>query len=107
MAFFNCKNFEHVELNAQIEKVGTWCFVGTKAGSAQLKSSSSVYLGLQTTTDAVYTLVLPNGMTEIRESLFADCPFKKVVIPDTVRTICKEAFKNCANLQTILLSPNS
>ena len=66
-----------------------------------------MYLGLQTTTDAVYTLVLPDGMTEIRESLFADCPFKRVAIPDTVRTICKEAFENCANLQTVLLSPNS
>ena len=107
MAFFNCENLEHVELNAQIEKVGTWCFVGTKAGSVQLEPRSSVYLGLQTTTGAIYTLTLPNGMTEIRESLFAYCTFKRVVIPDTVRSICKEAFNRCLNLQTVLLSPNS
>lgn len=55
--------------------------------------------------------VLPNSINgidvkAIQDKGFSNCPFKEVVLPDTIKTIGEEAFSNCVKLEKINLSIN-
>jgi len=55
---------------------------------------------------AIDTIVIPNGLTNIRGNAFANVLMSHVVIPSSVTNIGNNAFMGCANLQEIEI-PNS
>lgn len=53
-------------------------------------------------------LELPEGLEEIQESAFDDCPsLKTIVIPSTLKTIGKDAFHLCTGLERFKLEKES
>ena len=49
-------------------------------------------------------VVIPDNITEIGETAFAECSeIESVVIPDSVTKINKEAFISCSNLVSVVL----
>lgn len=59
------------------------------------------WANLDTTTESI---VIPDGITLIPESAFANCTnLKSVYIPDSVRAICSYAFQNCTALEYLYI----
>ena len=44
---------------------------------------------------------IPEGVTEIFSNAFEDCDFTEIEIPASVKTVCSEAFLNCASLASV------
>ena len=56
---------------------------------------------------ALTTVTLPESLTDINSSAFAECTqLKEIAIPDNVRTIGSGAFQNCAQLTTATFGKN-
>lgn len=55
----------------------------------------------------ITSIVIPEGVTVIRENAFADCPaLSSVTLPSTLISIEEFAFSNCASLSTIVFPNN-
>lgn len=53
------------------------------------------------------TIVIPNGIVEIKDNQFSDCiNLNEIVLPDNLRVIGRNAFRNCNTLKKINI-PNS
>ncbi len=50
-----------------------------------------------------YTVILPEGLREIREGAFQNCNLKAITIPNTVKKIGKDAFERCRNLEEVAI----
>ena len=52
----------------------------------------------------IIEVIIPEGVTEIRDNAFTDCrKLQKVVLPTTLKTIGKEAFAGCTLLEEVIL----
>lgn len=51
----------------------------------------------------IKTLILKDGFQIISDAVFRSAPFVKVILPDTLTEIGREAFKGCENLEDINL----
>ena len=58
--------------------------------------------GMKETEDP-YTVVLPEGLREIREGAFQECNMKAITIPNTVKKIGKDTFRDCRNLEEVVI----
>ena len=52
-------------------------------------------------------LVLPEGVTHIDHWAYSNSVIKKLVLPNSLRTLGMCAFKDCRELETVSLSPNT
>ncbi len=122
--FANCSNLKVLNLPETIEQIS---MISPFAGCSSLTainvydvdgvaapvfaSEDGVLLNVATAGRTKIALVpmaktgtfrIPAGVTEIPEAAFAGCAISKVIIPAEVAMIGREAFKDCANLTSVV-----
>lgn len=95
MAFCECTRLT----NVYISDVAEWCDITFQsAPSNPLRYASKLYLNGELVRD----LVIPDGVTRIRELAFSSCDcLTSVTIPDSVTRIDVSAFSVCINLTDV------
>ncbi len=94
-AFSGCLKLKKVEF-ASIEN-----FFKIEFGDYSFCYPHDIYINGKKVTD----LIIPNGVTSIRNNMFQYVSeLKSVVIPYSVKTIGSKAFYNCSNLASIIIS---
>lgn len=97
-AFDGCKQLKGV----YISSISAWCNIDFFSDSP-LYYAGNLYLNGNLVTE----LVIPHGITSIKQSAFYGCSnLTKIVIPDGVTSIGDSAFSNCSKLTNITLGEN-
>lgn len=122
--FYGCTGLEEIKLPDHIKTAGVSTFVKTAVtkadfshfdpesfyvtlGETKIKSTNDVIFpaGLKALPDYMFTNCLELTAVDLPDSItaYGDCCFKgsnirKIVIPDTVTSIGKEAFRQCSSL---------
>ena len=96
-AFCNCINLNAVN----ITDLAAWCEIKFEGNYANpLYYAGNLYINGELATD----ITIPNSVTTIGNSVFADCSsLTSVNIPEGVITIGFEAFFNCSNLTSVTI----
>lgn len=90
--------------NVYITDLAAWCEISFGNYSANPLHRGRLYLNGQLVKD----LVIPDGVTSIKDYAFYDNSyFKSITISDSVTTIGKRAFSSCYNVTSVALSENS
>lgn len=91
--------------NLNITKVE---FTSTQPLTISSSSSPSATTSAFAYAEALRTVVLPEGMTELRNYTFAYCDaLESIVIPASVEEIGNYAFAYCSNLKSVTFAENS
>lgn len=80
-AFSGCGSLTEISLNESLKTIGKRAFVSTKLQS----------------------IIIPDNVTEISEGAFYNVPLKSVKIGNGVKTIEKDTFNYCADIETLEL----
>ena len=113
--FLDCQSLTHITIPNSVTKIGNYAFaycsdlkdidlpenikigVDTFDGCISLKKFSKPHRYLT-------ELVIPNGVTEIKDHTFEDCiVLGKIIIPDSVTKIGNSAFKNFCSSSPIII----
>jgi len=98
-AFLNCSRLDTV----YIQDLSAWCNISFEdMDSNPLCHGCDLYVN----NDIISDLVIPNGVTTIKDYAFCGFAGKSVTIPSGVKTIGKNAFDGCGYLTSIVI-PNS
>ncbi len=97
LAFEGCDSFTAV----YITDITAWCAIDFDyLYSNPLYYAKNLYLNNQLVTD----LIIPDGVTEIKEYAFDGCSsLTSITIPDSVASIGRSAFSGCSSLQSITI----
>lgn len=96
-AFNNCPSLKSV----QISDLSAWCKITfIDAGSNPLSNGAKLYLSNQVLTE----LIIPEGITEIKDNAFFDYSFlTSVIIGNGVTSIGESAFTGCSSLTSVTI----
>ena len=95
-AFSVCKSLKAV----YISDLSDWCNIDFDDVRANpLYEAGNLYVNGELITD----LVIPNGVTSVKNNVFAGGNFNSVAIPESVASIGEYAFMNCTNLTDVRL----
>ena len=94
-AFFGCWRLKRVD----IADLKAWCNINFDVSANPLDEAHNLYLNNRPVTE----LVIPQGVTEIKDYAFEGFGGTSVGIPESVTAIGKEAFKRCINLKSITI----
>ena len=99
-AFYNCSGLKEVHIN----DLSAWCNISFGGSDANpLCYAKNLYLNGELVTE----LVIPEGITEIKNYAFSSCSgLTSIVIPNSVTSIGNSAFYWCDGLTSITI-PNS
>ncbi len=99
-AFYRCDGLKEVHIN----DIAAWCNINFESSSANpLSNAQNLYLNNELITE----LVIPNGVTSIKNNAFVYCSgLTSVTIPNSVTSIGIYAFRSCSGLTSITI-PNS
>ena len=94
-AFADCIGIAKVE----ISDLTAWCKIGFANLQANpLFYARNLYLG----NELLNELVIPNGITELKDWTFNNCSsINSVLIPNTVRTLTPTTFGDCGNITSV------
>ena len=114
LAFENCSSLESVDLTgiryiAESNWSGTFskCYNLKKITFNRDDKANDIEEYANQGNDAIETVVIGNGINEVKEKAFADCKnLETAVISDSVESIADNAFENCDKL-TIVCTKNS
>ena len=96
-------HYNHLE-KVIIKDLAAWCNIEFGNYRANpLYMNKTLILNGEEITD----LVIPEGITEIKNNAFAGGAFSSVTIPEGVTRIGTDAFYDCSSLNTPLVLPNS
>ena len=100
-AFDSCSGLTAV----YISDIASWCNIGfSNNASNPLYYGHNLYLNGSLVTD----LIIPDGVTSIKNRVFYNCTsIKRVSIPNSVRYIANDAFRLCTNLVDIQVDENN
>ncbi len=119
-AFYNCKNMTSITIPSSVASIGSSAFYGcnglTKVKISDLKSWCEIKFSGEFATPMFYAsdlylnetlikeLVIPNGVTNIKEYAFCSCEkLVSVTIPSGVEVVENSAFRGCINLTEITI----
>ena len=127
-AFVNCFNLASVQMGENVEKIGSYAFVGkfegidlpdtlVEIGDCAFYSVDLKRLALPKSISKIgggafcrlniTTLTVPGSLKVIEEQTFESCEqLKEVIIEDGVETIEESAFEGCTELEKVVI-PNS
>ena len=98
-AFYGCSSLTSVH----ISDIAAWCKIAFSASDANpLYCAHNLYLNGTLVTD----LVIPDGVTSIKNYAFYGCSLTSVTVPNSVTSIGVSAFYNCSSLTSVTI-PNS
>lgn len=99
-AFDGCSSLEKV----YITDISSWCEIEFENYSSNpLNYATNLYLNDELITE----LVIPYGVTNIKNYTFCNCQsLTSVILPDSVTRIEAESFRDCSSLESIAI-PNS
>ena len=111
-AFQECSKLQNIVLSEGLERIEDYAFPAnsyypktvTTANSENQLPSTLTYIGRQvfSYTNFKGTLVIPDGVTEIQPSAFANCyHITELVVNDNVTGIGSSAFANCYRLTRV------
>ena len=97
-AFYGCSGLKEVRISDLV----AWCNIDFGGPSANpLYYANNLYLNGDLITD----LVIPDNVTEIKNSAFYNCSgLTSVVIPNSITSIGPDAFHNCSGLKEVHIS---
>ena len=100
-AFYGCDSLT----NVIIEDMESWCKIEFgNAGANPLVYGENLYIGETKVTN----LVIPDGITEIKQYAFYGCDsLTSITIPSSVTTIGAAAFMRCDSLKSVTFDENS
>ena len=122
-AFYDCSGLTSIEIGHSVTSIGNNAFYGSTGLTAVYVSDLSAWCNidfegaesnplyyahkLYLNDELVTELVIPDGVTEIKDYAFYGCSgLKNVKIPNSVTSIGYGAFYNCSGLTRIVI-PNS
>ena len=96
-AFFYCENLTDI----YISNLAAWCNIDFLSSvSNPLCYAGNLYLNDELLTN----LIIPDGITEIKDYTFYNCTsLKSVTIPEGVTSIGNKAFSNCTSLTSVTI----
>ena len=96
-AFSGCDSLKEVH----ISDMASWCNISFEDSSSNpLCNAENLYLDGELITE----LVIPDGVTEIKDYAFLNCTsLTSVIIPDSVASIGREAFSSCGSLTSVTI----
>lgn len=105
-AFNNCSNLENIIIPDSVNSIGTNVFDGTKWRENK-KEENSLLIVNDILIEAFHVnaenVVVPEGVTRIEENAFHAHGAKTIVLPESLKTIGKEAFYECFNLDNVVI----
>ena len=133
-AFISCTELNHISLGKNIQRIGNLAFTQTGfqmndenwengtlyignylisssvVGEYTIKDGTTViadYAFQSSSYDRKLTsITLPNSLITIGKGAFRNASLKNITIPESVTTICDEAFFRCAELEAIKIPKN-
>ena len=115
LAFENCSSLESIDLTG-IEYIAENHWSGTFAGCTNLKKltfnridrGSDIEENANENNDSIETVVIGNGIKNVKSKAFADCSnLETAIISDSVESIADDAFKNCKKLTIVCTSKSN
>lgn len=99
-SFSGCTGLTEIVLPDSVRKVGTGSFQNCTALRSVTLSNQLDSMGCNAFENctALTTIDLPNSLVEIDDECFLNCGLTGIVIPSSVTTVGKDAFRKCANL---------
>lgn len=100
--FYQCYNLHTAILPSNCGTIGTGCFANcTRLGGAAVELNGNP-INDSNGNQIKGKLILPEGLNEISESLFANCAsLSEVTLPKGITAIRSKAFLDCINLSVI------
>lgn len=96
-AFTNCTGLTGV----YIKNIESWCKINFGSFANPLYYAKYLYLDGNLLTD----LIIPDGVTSIKKSVFADCiSITNVTIPKSITSIGTAAFDGCTGIKNVYIS---
>ena len=104
-AFYNCDSLEAVH----ITDIGKWVAIDFASFFGNYYANPLSYAGnLYLNGELVTDLVIPDGVTNIRDYAFENCTsLTMVTIPDSVTSIGNSAFAYCSSLERLTVAPGN
>lgn len=101
-AFAECKNLSVIDLPSNLKSIGEMAFYNCKSLTELTIPAGVTTIGRNAFSYAVKEITFAQGMEIIPQgACYVDTYLEVVKIPDSVREIGKEAFKECDNLKKV------
>lgn len=107
-AFHNCSSLTTVTMGDQVEKFDDMAFFFTSSLTSLDMPASLKEIGVQGfCMTGLVEVVLPEGLTTLREGAFQQCSqLKSIKLPRSLTTIERYAFNKCTKLESIAIPVN-
>lgn len=103
-AFYNCSKLTGFEIPETVTSVGAYAFSGCSKLTELTIPKSLTVIGNNAFYNSVKKIIFAEGTTQIADKIcYSNYYLEEVVIPDTVKSIGKEAFYQCTRLKDIEL----
>lgn len=86
--------------------VGDWCNNVAVEGYFDYLNAKINFKNSNNEYEELKNVVIPEGVTEIKENAFRGMKIESVVIPDSVTKINKAAFRDCGEIKSVVLGKN-
>ena len=108
-AFWDCNfNFSTWTAGQHVIQIDTFAFSQCKLDTVDLSNAKITELSIMAFYKSwVKKVILPEGLKIIEEEVFKNSELEEVYIPSTVASIGKDSFRNCTHLQKVHLCRDS